>query len=341
MATLPGLNLMSLFFNDIGRNAQGRNSISDAAVTAFVDDLSGSAPLSIVDCTDKEQFSDKVSSFANIYIHVLHERGTTLNTKPGKSAIMVSLAGPKSVKAKGWLNNFQGFLTVCDLNFQVVHQYQLLHGVIDASASLDPEIGGRQSAITKICAPYHKNINTKANLTLRQSVSCINSMLVSSLLFNADTWCNMSESQLSWIDSRLASIYGACSPYKVMYSSSNDTICRLSYQHILSITGMPDAYRQLRYRRLFSFSRLLKAATNPLFKVLDASHECEGSFACRIKADLEWLGKHSMKIIELDHLLPLFINGSFVPQLRLGSHIFAMLIIMILGSTSIACHILV
>lgn len=43
-------------WNDIGRNAHGRDSSSDAAVTAFVDDLSGSAPLNIIACTYREQF---------------------------------------------------------------------------------------------------------------------------------------------------------------------------------------------------------------------------------------------------------------------------------------------
>ena len=72
------------------------------------------------------------------------------DTKPSKSAIMVSLAGPKSVKAKSWLNDFQGALTLCDFKFQLVHQYRLLGGVIDASASLGLEISGRQLAITEI-----------------------------------------------------------------------------------------------------------------------------------------------------------------------------------------------
>ena len=69
--------------------------------------MSGSAPLNIVDCDDKQQLSDRVSSSVSVYINVLHTRSMIVNTGPGKSAIMVSLAGPKSVKAKNWLSDFQ------------------------------------------------------------------------------------------------------------------------------------------------------------------------------------------------------------------------------------------
>ena len=61
--------------SDVGRNAQGRDPSSDAAVNAFVDDLFGSAPSNIVDRDDEEQFSDRVSSFVNIYTTVLQKRG--------------------------------------------------------------------------------------------------------------------------------------------------------------------------------------------------------------------------------------------------------------------------
>ena len=136
--------------------------------------------------------------------------------------MMVSLAGPKSVGAKDWWNAFQAGLTVCDFKFWLVRQYKLLGGVIDASASLDPEISCRQSAMTMISAPYHRYIGTEAKLTLLQSLTCNKSMLVSSLSVNAHAQCNMSEAQLSQISSKLAIVYGACIPYKVMCSRSND-----------------------------------------------------------------------------------------------------------------------
>ena len=94
-------------FTDAGRAAQGRDSLSPAVVIAFVDDLSGFVFLSIADCDDCQQFSERISALVSIYVDVLHKRGMILNTKPGKSAIMVSLEGPKSVKAKHWRNDLQ------------------------------------------------------------------------------------------------------------------------------------------------------------------------------------------------------------------------------------------
>ena len=128
--------------SDVGRAAQCRDPLSPAAVTAFVDDLSGSAPLNIVDCEDKDKFTERISSLVGIYIDVLHKRGMIFDTKPGGSAIMVSLAGPNSVKAKLWSNDFHGFLSVSDFLFQLVHQYKLFGCVIDATLSLGPEVSG-------------------------------------------------------------------------------------------------------------------------------------------------------------------------------------------------------
>ena len=165
--------------------------------------------------------------------------------------------------------------------------------MIDPSCSLGPELYSRQAAVSKISAPYHKDVGTKVDLPLSQSVTCINAMIVSSLLFNAHTWCNMSEAQLHQINSRLAAAYSSCVPYKVMYIGSGGKFRRLSDKHIFAITSMPDAYRQLRYRRLLFLPRLLRAATDSLLRVLDASLNQEGSFACTILGDLQWMGGHS------------------------------------------------
>ena len=69
---------------------------------------------------------------------------------------MVSLAGPRSVKAKFWLDDLQGFLSVSDFRFQRVHQYKLLGGVVDATSSPGPQVSGRQFAVTELSAPYHR-----------------------------------------------------------------------------------------------------------------------------------------------------------------------------------------
>ena len=106
---------------------------------------------------------------------------------------------------------------------------------------------------------------------LLESVNCISAMPVSSLWYNAHSWCSMSVSQLPQIDGRLESAYGACIPYKLMHSSSNDKIRRISDQHILSIIEMPEAYRQLMHRRFF-LPRLLRADPAARLRFLDSSH---------------------------------------------------------------------
>ena len=202
---------------------------------------------------------------------------------------MISLSGQNSKAANRWLDQLEGFLTIIGCRFQIVRSYKLLGGMIDAQGCLGPEIHSRQTAVSKISGPFHKYISTKVDLPLAQSVTCVNSMIVLSLLFNAHTWFDMSVAQLEQINSRLATTYGSCIPYKVMYAGANGKFRRISDKLIFSITSMPDAYRQLRYRRLLFLPRLLKTAPDTLLSVLDAIPNQEGSFAHTIMDDLQCL----------------------------------------------------
>ena len=117
--------------------------MSNAAVTAFVDDLSGSAPLDIRTCTDLGCFKDRITEFVSLFVHTLHKRGMILNCKPGKSAIMISISGQNSKAANLWLDQLEGFLTIIGCRFQIVRSYKLLGGMIDAQGSLGPEVHSR------------------------------------------------------------------------------------------------------------------------------------------------------------------------------------------------------
>ena len=59
---------------------------------------------------------------------------------------------------------------------------------------------------------------------------------------------------------------------------------------------MPDAYQQLRWRRLVFLPRLLRSAPDSLLHVLDASVAQTMSFADTIRADLEWMGQHCYRV---------------------------------------------
>ena len=127
----------NLFLNS-GLAAQGRQCLSNATVTAFVDDLSGSAPLDIRTCADFESFEERIASFTSLFVRTLHKRGMILNCKPGKSAIMLSLSGQNSKAANAWLAQLDGYLTVMQCRFQIVRFYKLLGGMIEAQGSLGP-----------------------------------------------------------------------------------------------------------------------------------------------------------------------------------------------------------
>ena len=226
-------------FSAAGHHAQQRGPISQSAVTAFVDDLSGTAPLDIRTCNSRDMLEERIGDFVRVFMHALHKRGMILNTKPGKSAIKISIAGQNSCKVGRWIDLFDGRIDIDGFIFQVVHLYKLLGGVIEASASLGPEMSSRQLAVTKISAPYHRYVSTKVLMSMSKSVRTVDSMVVSSLLYNAHTWCNMTDSQLHQIDSRLSTAYGLCIPYKLMYLGEGDKFRRLTNQQIFLSLACP------------------------------------------------------------------------------------------------------
>ncbi|MCP4263318.1 MAG: hypothetical protein GY774_38295, partial [Planctomycetes bacterium] len=155
-----------------------------------------------------------IAALPQIVSNVLLSRGMILNDKIGKSAIMVTLHGPNSVKAKKTLGQITS-VQVNDQHFHITPTYKLVGGMIERDSSNGPELHCRFTDVSAAAVPFRKFVVRKSNLSVRQSVNVTDSLLVSSMLHNSHTWCGISRSEYEKISSRLASLYSASVSDKV------------------------------------------------------------------------------------------------------------------------------
>ena len=76
------------------------------------------------------------------------------------------------------------------INGQSIHvtdQYKLVGGVECYDNSLGPELHTRYTAVAKCIPAFRKLVTAKAELNITQSVNIADTMMASSLLFNART----------------------------------------------------------------------------------------------------------------------------------------------------------
>ena len=183
-------------------------------------------------------------------VTILCTRGVVTNDKPAKSGLLVSLVGRGSVIAKRCLAKVDT-IPVVGFNIQLVDSYQHVGGIIFANSCLAPEIHNRSCALASICCPFKSTVVAKTTLSTVQLVNFIDSIAVSSLLFNSHTWCSWSDAALAKVESRLAYTYGCTLMHKVF--DLNGTVRRIPDFAVFAAVNRGNAKFQIRVRRLRFF----------------------------------------------------------------------------------------
>jgi hypothetical protein len=262
--------------------------------SAYVDDYSAIAPLDI-SSDSVVTLIDNITVMPIIVSEVLHTRGMNLNA--AKSGIMLTLAGKDSVQAKKVLANTQ-HLVIHGRPVPVVLSYNLLGGTIDRDAVMGPEIKARGAQAGSLSAPFRQHIVPKASLSTSQTVQVIDSIIVSSLLYNAHTWCHLSKTDIGNIDKKLATVYASAVPKRLV--RVDDVFVKLTDNQVSSLVRRHDAEHQIRRKRLLFLPRILLQGCPALIQAIDATADIEGSFSCTIRDDLLWMRKHTDKVSTLD-----------------------------------------
>ena len=155
--------------------------------TAFVDDLATLAPLDISVTND---IRSNLAELPTLVSNVLMERGMVINTKRGKSALVVCVAGPNTHQAKQILAE-TATIDAAGLRFFVESSYTHVGGVIDNGASMGPEMSNRAISVRALSNPVRSHITGKASLTVEQHATVIDALVLSSFCHNSHTWCDM------------------------------------------------------------------------------------------------------------------------------------------------------
>ena len=139
-----------------------------------------------------------------------------VNDKPGKSALLPSLVGRGAVTSKRTLSRYDT-LPVGDKHLAVVSQYTHVGGVMASNSRIDREVKNRSSSLACVTAPLRSAVVAKSSLPLPQVVAFVDSLAISSLLFNAHTWTELTPVLASKLESKIFALIAA--PSEIALSS--------------------------------------------------------------------------------------------------------------------------
>ena len=104
----------------------------------------------------------------------------------------------------------------------------------------------------------------------------VDAIIVSSLVHNTHTWCNMTDGNGEAVSKKPALAYASAVPKRV--TRIDDKFYKLMDDFVLTIIKRHDIQHQVRRKRLLSLPRLLDQGAFALIMVLDATLSTPGSF---------------------------------------------------------------
>ena len=196
-----------------------------AAQVAFADDLAALAPLKVQDPND---LLPTIAALPAGIAKILLSRGMVLNTKKGKCAVLVTLVGNNAIKFKRILATSE-VIEAAGLSFFLSHCYQHLGGWIASDCALSPEVDARCKASSANLASFSKAVVSQTDLPVSDLVNLADSLLVSTLVYNAHTWVGLNATNWKRMRSQYCKAYGTIvtnRTYKVgnMFKRVNNSV---------------------------------------------------------------------------------------------------------------------
>jgi len=271
----------------LGLSGHG-NASRHAAQVAFADDLAALAPLKVSDPND---LIPTIAALPAGVAKILLSRGMVLNTKKGKCAVLVTLVGTNAIKFKRVLANVE-VIEAAGLNFFLTHCYQHLGGWIASDGAMSPEVDARCKASSANLGSFSKAVVSQTDLPVSDLANLADSLLVSTLVYNAHTWVGLNATNVKRMRSQYCKAYGTIvtnRTYKVgsMFKRVSDAV-------VLGEVKRLDFRVFLTTARLRFFRRILLEGSGALVALVDLGIQVDGSFHTYILDDILWLRHHSM-----------------------------------------------
>lgn len=123
---------------------------------------------------------------------------------------------------------------------------------------MGPEVKTRGKNAGALSVTFRQHIVPKAKLTIAETTNIVDSIIVSSLLHNAHTWCNLTKTNIVDLDKRLASADSSAVPKHIM--RIDNVFHKYTDKHVSTLVHRHNAENQIRRKRfMFSVELLIKA----------------------------------------------------------------------------------
>ena len=208
----------------------------------------------------------------------------TPNLNKGKSEIIFKPRGPGAQSCKRQLfgPNAPGTFTAIGeygpYHINMVNSYVHLGGLTHFTGDLRKEIRRRIAIAHQSFNKHRKIIYQNEGLVIAKRIEIFNSLVLSRLLFGAETWCICDQKTKEYLHCAIVRLY------KRLLKSPRDA--HLSDEEVLHRTGLPEPATLLRIRRLSYLGSLLSVGASAHWGLLNQDQ----AWMDLLRADLQWAG---------------------------------------------------
>ena len=245
----------------------------------WMDDLA----IPLTACTNTELLNNLGVATSTI-LDLCRAHAMTPNLSKGKSEIILQPRGPgsKLLRRKLFGPNAPGVFSAIGeygtYNINLVNSYIHLGGLTHFSGDLRREIKRRIAIAHQSFNKHRKIIYQNAGLDMTKRVEIFNSLVLSRLLFGAETWCIRDQKTKDYLHSTIVKLY------KRLLKCPRDA--PVSDEEVLHRIGLPTPATLLRIRRLSYLGSLLSVGSSAHWGLLNQ----DSQWMDLLRDDLQWTG---------------------------------------------------
>ena len=163
-------------------------------------------------------------------------------------------------------------------SINIVNHYVHLGGLTHFSGDLRREIRRRIAIANQSFNKHRKLIYQNGNLDMQRRIEIFNSLVLSRLLYGAETWCIQEQKTKDYLHSAIVRLY------KRLLKCPSDV--HISDEEVMHRTGLPSPSTLLRIRRLSYLGALMAAGSSAHWGLLNL----DSSWIELLRDDFQWVG---------------------------------------------------
>ena len=217
----------------------------------------------------------------------------TPNLGKGKTEIVFKPRGPGTQSCRRQLfgPNAPGYFAAIGeygtYRINMVNSYVHLGGLTHFSGDLRKEIRRRIAIANQTFNKHRKLVYQNDGLTMQKRIEIFHSLVLSRLLYGAETWCISEQKTKEYLHSAIVRLYR-----RILKCSSDQ---HLSDEEVMHRTGLPSPATLLRIRRLSYLGSLIAAGSSAHWGLLNLDQ----TWMDLLRDDLQWAGDQLSRTCKL------------------------------------------